>query len=243
MVGQYYPDRIDEFDAAFECLKTDPNYRTTPVASVLTETRLKDIKRFIADLPVESLEKQELLSFGRTVLHDQPLFNVLQQELTSLVSELAGEALEPAYNFLSLYNNLGVCEMHMDAPNAKWTLDICIEQSAPWPIYLAEPEPWPQPKNYPPDWAQQLKQTKPFHEHVLMPNNAVLFSGSSQWHYRNRIAQQQKANFCHLLFLHYFPVGAGQLLNPSKWASLFSMPELEQIKYGSSGASYTFEFS
>ena len=34
----------------------------------------------------------------------------------------------PAYNFLSLYTQLDICEPHMDAPKAKWTLNVCIEQ-------------------------------------------------------------------------------------------------------------------
>ena len=79
----------------------------------------------------DELEKQELFNFGRLVVHDHPYFNQIQNTMTDLVSEIAQEPVEAYYNFLSLYNNLGVCEVHMDALSAKWTLDVCINQSDP----------------------------------------------------------------------------------------------------------------
>ncbi len=33
---------------------------------------------------------------------------------------------------------------HMDAPDAMWTLDICLEQSEPWPISFSQPVDWPE---------------------------------------------------------------------------------------------------
>ena len=31
----------------------------------------------------------------------------------------------------------------MDAPDAKWTLDLCNEQSDAWPIHFSRIMPWP----------------------------------------------------------------------------------------------------
>ncbi|MCY7281379.1 MAG: hypothetical protein LH610_10885 [Sphingomonas bacterium] len=89
-------------------------------------------------------EKHEMLRFGRLIVHEAELCTELQAKLTDRISELVNEPVEPSYNFLSLYNNLGVCAVHMDAPSAKWTFDYCIEQSDPWPIYLSQVQPWPE---------------------------------------------------------------------------------------------------
>jgi hypothetical protein len=62
----------------------------------------------------------------------------MQRELVARVSDLVGEEVEPSYNFLSLYTRMGIFEPHLDAPSAKWTLDICIDQSEPWPIYFSQ---------------------------------------------------------------------------------------------------------
>ena len=97
------------------------------------------------------------MGFGRQVVHDHSELSKIQRTLTETVSSLVGEAVEPCYYFLSLYNNLGVCKVHMDAPLAKWTLDICIEQSAPWPIQFSQWVPWPEQfEQTQDDWRSQI---------------------------------------------------------------------------------------
>lgn len=55
------------------------------------------------------------------------------------MSEAADEAVEAGYNaFLSLYDRLGVCPVHLDSPEAKWTLDLYIDQSVCWPIQVSQ---------------------------------------------------------------------------------------------------------
>ena len=56
-----------------------------------------------------------------------------------------------------------------------------------------------------------------------------MFGGSSQWHYRERIPRPHKDNFCHLVFLHFVPAGAGHLTHASKWAEHFGLPELANL--------------
>ena len=54
----------------------------------------------------------------------------------------------------------------------------------------------------------------------------MVFSGSNQWHYRDRIPRTHERNFCDLLFLHYVPVGCDELLMPGGWHEYFQIPEL-----------------
>ena len=60
----------------------------------------------------------------------------------------------------------------------------------------------------------------------MEPGQAILFSGSSQWHYRDAMPALSTKSSCDLLFLHFIPRGTRELLNPLKWARLFDIPEL-----------------
>ena len=60
----------------------------------------------------------------------------------------------------------------------------------------------------------------------MEPGQAILFSGSSQWHYRNAMPALSTKSSCDLLFLHFIPRGTRELLNPLNWARLFDIPEL-----------------
>ena len=175
---------MQEFIGAFEPLKTYPGFQVQKFDSIFDKTTLIEAQELINSLKTDTLEKRELFKFGRMVVHDHPYFNQLQGSITDLVSKAAQESLEPSYNFLSLYNNLGICQVHMDAPSAKWTLDVCLDQSAPWPIYFSQAQPWPENFNYEQeDWANHIKNdpNNVFSEYSLKVGEAVVFSGSSQW--------------------------------------------------------------
>ena len=163
------------------------------------------------------------------MIHNHPFFNQLQVELKDFVSQAVGEQVEASYNFLSLYNNFGVCAVHMDAPLAKWTLDVCIEQSHPWPIYFSQAQPWPEDFSCNmQDWELSIKQdpANQFTAYSLQEGEAIIFSGSSQWHYRERIPKQAQQNYCHLVFFHFYPTGMRKVLDPKNWVDVFDIAEL-----------------
>ncbi len=225
LVGIHRPDRLDEFVKGFEILKTNKDFITTkPDKPVLNAQQLKDSRQIIKSLTKTQQSTNEMRRMGRLTTHDHPYFTELQHQLLDLVSGIAGEALEPAYNFLSLYNDLGVCEVHMDAPQAKWTLDICIDQSTPWPIQFSQVKPWPDIGQYTEeDWQKQIKNdpNNKFSSFTLTPGEGLVFSGSSQWHYRDKINNSHGKNYCHLVFFHYIPKGSRHLMNPNAWPETF----------------------
>lgn len=219
------PREAASFAVAFDALRTAPDFTVRHVRPLLDEKRFGALLDDVRAVPATMLKSYESADFGRQILHDLPALIALQRELTPLVCDLAGERVEPCYNFLSLYNAGGRCPPHLDAPSAKWTLDLCLAQSGEWPIHFSKVVPWPTDA-----CALSLNdETDParlgitFEEHVLRPNEALLFSGSSQWHYRNAIPDN---GFCHLAFLHYHPAGCADLVDPARWAGYFDLPEL-----------------
>lgn len=117
-------------------------------------------------------------------------------------------------------------------PRAKWTLDLCIDQSDVWPIHFSEIVPWPEDFSYKgDDWQAHVKQSRDLHftSYGLQPNEAVLFSGSSQWHYRDNLTNVTTGGFCNLLFFHYLPKGMREIVRPKNWPEIFGISELAGV--------------
>jgi hypothetical protein len=231
-IEQHHPQKLSEFVGAFEILRTDPGFRVKKLPDLFHGNQRQVMHDLIQGLKKAEIEKHEIFRFGRTVFHNHEFFNSLQKSITDQISDAVNESVEPCYNFLSLYNNLGVCRAHLDAPSAKWTVDYCIEQSAQWPIHLSRVRPWPEDWTHDGnDWELAVKNdpANQFTSFELQEGQAIVFGGSSQWHYRDRIEQKSKLNFCHLVFFHFIPRGTRDLTKPAKWADLFGIPELSDI--------------
>ena len=235
IIRKVKPQALAAFEDAMQVFRTRPDFRVRAFERVFDDDTLEKIRQVVRTLKPTDFKLHEAQQFKRFIVHDHPYFTELQQQLTPLVSEAAGEPVEPNYNFLSLYSAMGVCPIHMDSPEAKWTLDICLNQSEPWPIYFSQIQPWPEigPDSESSvwlagDWEQSIKQSPSanFEARSMEPGQAILFSGSSQWHYRNAMPALSTKSSCDLLFLHFIPRGTRELLSPLNWARLFDIPEL-----------------
>ena len=232
VVARVAPRRLCEFVDAFGPLRTDQAFEVRSLPQVFDVALLAHVRETILAIPRSQFEMHEMRSFGRFVVHDFPEFTALQRNLVDRVSDWAGEAVEPRYNFLAMYTRRGVCNPHLDAPFAKWTLDICIDQSEPWPIHFSEVVPWPEQRHEGQDASPATIKSRAdltFRSLALTPGDAVLFSGSSQWHYRDQLTSQKVSHFCDLLFLHYIPKGTAELVLPKNWSRLFDIPELGNL--------------
>ena len=221
------PHRLREFESAFNVFRTDPRFEAQLLKHVFDDATMDEVRHAAASVAPAQLKMHEARMFKRFVLQDHPFFNELQQRLIDRVSAAVGEPLEAYYNILSLYGAQGVCPLHMDAPFAKWTLDLCLSQSVPWPIHFSPVVPWPEPGIYGTDWQERIREENEgrFSSFVLEPAQSVLFAGSSQWHYRDPMPGGA-SDFCDLLFFHFIPRGSRELVEPANWAALFGIPEL-----------------
>jgi hypothetical protein len=234
IIARVAPTRLAEFVHAFEVLRPPPGYsRQRFVPGFFSTEELGRIRDAIRQIPMDKLEMHEIKNFGRFVVHNWPAFNALQETLVERVSELAGEPVEASYNFLSLYTKMGVCQPHLDAPSAKWTLDICIDQSEPWPINFSQIVPWPETLDELRAISFEEAKTDPdlqFQAEVLAPGDAILFTGTNQWHYREALPPGRGKRHCELLFFHFIPRGVRELTDPRTWPDFFGIPELAAMK-------------
>lgn len=242
-IANEQPQKLKEFVDAFDVFRTRPDYAIKHLPRLFGDEVISELKKLISKLEFGDKTVDELVSFGRFVEWNLPYVASLQEQIADEVGKHVGEPVEPCYNFLSLYKELGVCQPHMDAPFAKWTVDLCIEQSAVWPIHFSQIVPWPEDWQYPgTDWESTIKNdpANVFQSFTMQEGEALIFSGSSQWHYRNAIERVQETNFCHLLFLHYIPAGTRALTRPVNWKEIFDIPELAELENPTGDPNYNF---
>lgn len=221
------PDRLDDFVRAFEVLRVPSAFEATVLRDVVTERQRLEMLATIAALEPAQLEDHELDGFGRHTVHD--LFPWFRDRARDVVEDVTGMALEPTYDFLSLYHDTGRCEVHLDAPNAMWTLDVVLEQSAPWPLHVSRVVAWPGDDDEPTRVPDLDDPSVGWRSLSLEPGEAVVFGGTNQWHGRRPMPQQDPPGFCHLVFFHFVPAGSAALVDPNRWPDLFEEPGLSTI--------------
>ena len=157
-------------------------------------------------------------NFTRRYMHNNPWFMHVHGQLTELASELCGEKLKPSYSFLSMYDKDGTCPLHIDRPQCYRTIDYLIRQSPdePWPIYVgdvmtdADREAIGEGGH--PDTSEAIERVKndtTWNEVGLSPNDALIYSGTHSWHYRDRLPE----GTADLVFFHFVPEGFNDDLN------------------------------
>jgi hypothetical protein len=138
---------------------------------------VREVRRIFEGTPWHDVGAPDKDRFNRYWFHNLPLLVKLHKELK--VDEIFGEPVKPSYVFLSMYGDEGICPLHTDRPQCKYTADLCIDQKEVWPIMVSD------------------------EEYLLQPGEALCYSGTDHPHYRNRI---QPGNFCNLAFFHFVPV-------------------------------------
>lgn len=225
------PEAVGQFIDGFDPLRASSDFTIARLPDLFDAQTHAEIIAISEAVPRDYNDAQELDEyqyFDRKVVWDQPFFVELQRRLLPRVSDIIGTDLVMGYNFLSLYGGAGKCDPHMDEPRSMFTLDYCIAQSDEWPIWFSKHVGWPtaeRMRDFDPDGIKN-DPALDWQAHILRPNQALLFNGSSQWHYRNDITP---GGFCNLLFFHYFPAGGEKLIKPHTWPDHLGIPELEPL--------------
>jgi hypothetical protein len=118
--------------------------------------------------------------------------------VTKLVSKFINQDLVPTYSFISMYGEgQGICPLHLDRSDCLLTVDICVDQAKPWPLYVNHTTLYRMDEDL---VANQEIIKKESVEYILNPGDALFYSGTDHPHWRNKI---QPDNFCDLIFFHF----------------------------------------
>jgi hypothetical protein len=163
----------------------------------------------------------------------------------ALVSAAAGLPVAPQHHFLCPGAALGVCPVHRAAPESKWTLDGCLDQSECWPIHCSTGQAWSQAPDEPEsnpwdrdDWEDHITHSGEFAftPALMPPGEAMLFSQSSPWHCREAIPASPARSDCALVCFQSIPVGTSERVRPDHWARRFDAPGLQALDFGHSAS-------
>jgi hypothetical protein len=194
---------------------------TTIIRSLFDPIAHEAIKAWLAErvpmlslgVPLMSDEDQpDSNRFNRRYAHNPPFLTDIHRQLTGYASELFGVKVIPSYVFLSMYGDQGICPLHIDRSQCFRTIDYLVDQDvdADWPIHIGpmisdkERDRVLEAGEPVDDKAvERIKKAIRFDPVVLSPNDAVAYSGTHQWHYRDRI-QGRSAT---LVFFHFVEEG------------------------------------
>jgi hypothetical protein len=158
--------------------------------------------------------------FVRTYAHNVPFFVSIHHQLIEVASDLFGESVKPSYSFLSMYQDNGICPLHIDRPQCRYTIDYLIRQTQPepWPILIGDHMTDEQRIAIDetgaghPDTPEKIDAriaAENWHRIELNPNDAVCYSGTHSWHYR----PDRLRGTADLVFFHFVPVAFDGPLN------------------------------
>ena len=84
-VFAHHPERLEKFVASFDVLRTDPDFEVKQVRDMLSGEDHARLKALIVAEAGPPLERHEVLSFGRLIVHDAELCAELQAKLTDRI--------------------------------------------------------------------------------------------------------------------------------------------------------------
>ena len=224
------PDKLGEFEAAFAAFQASETFEARSFEQFLPAARFAELAAAVSEVCAGDLEEGELERHGRVRSNHHPLFDEIQRELTGWVGEQVGEAVEPSFNLFSRYNASGVLPPHLDSPDSKWAFGICVASKAQWPIHCSATVAWP-PVSAKDNWSPEEMKRDPalaFRAFALEPNDALLFCGNCQWHYRERAGAVGRENF-DIVYFMYVPKGCRALIKTAGWSAALGIPELASL--------------
>ena len=136
--------------------------------------------------------------FYRSYIYNPDSLLSFHKFVSKFVSKFVNQDLEQTYSFISMYEKgLGICPLHLDRSECLLTVDICIDQAKPWPLYVNHTTPYQTDHDL---IEHQETIKKESVEYILNPGDALFYSGTDHPHWRNKIQQD---NFCDLIFFHF----------------------------------------
>jgi hypothetical protein len=149
------------------------------ICQPLDRSKFLDLQKYVTSIKKNFAGRPYLDSIAnRNFVHNPALLEWWHPDLVNIASEIFRVPVKPSYSFLSMYGDKGVLAKHRDRSQCVFTIDLCVQQSAPWEILIGD-------KGY-----------------LLQEGEAICYSGTDQEHWRNPI---QPNGFCDMAFFHFVP--------------------------------------
>jgi hypothetical protein len=162
--------------------------RFVVLPDVIDPLQLAALRRHFRTLRAQGLfqvDKRQVVGM-RDGLYCELSCMFFQRQLAPLVSVLAQEQIKPSYTWVRRYLPGAQLRRHVDRPQCKWNISLCIDndpdldRQGAWPLFL--------------EVSGQVKQAK------LGMGDAVLYPGAELPHWREALQEKHSVTMC---FFHY----------------------------------------
>ncbi|HTS08872.1 MAG TPA: hypothetical protein VMP68_25100 [Candidatus Eisenbacteria bacterium] len=135
------PERHSDTVSNFSALFQSEGY--APLPSLLHPFHVAALRRYYRSLIRSGqIHLGDAQSALRYVVHNEPVARFFHQQLTGMISNVAGEPLKPSYVYLASYLAGAELEKHTDREQCEFSITMCLDFSpepdlaTPWPICL-----------------------------------------------------------------------------------------------------------
>lgn len=184
----------------------------TVLRELIKPPQMKAMRRFYRELI-----DQGFMIFGdpqvgrRFKRPNEPLARVFHENLTHLMSILAGKEVKPSYVFAASYREFAELLPHTDRKQCEFSISFQVDYQpepenhlSPWALYISQPDfpiDFERPyhgENFPAK-CPEVDKNKPIH---LASGDAVFYKGCEVIHYRYALPANHQSTS---LFFHYVP--------------------------------------
>jgi hypothetical protein len=125
----------------------------------------------------------------RITRHREPVCEFLHAQVASFVQAVVPDAM-PSYSLLGVYHPGAVLRRHLDRPQCEWNMSLVLDADPDVPLAEA----WPL-------FIEAGGEAFPVR---LAVGDAVLYSGTKSWHWREALPEGRKTAAA---FFHFVPRG------------------------------------
>jgi len=144
-------------------------------SNFLSKDDFKTLQDYVVGLDKTSTNFSE--QFNRYEFGGSDILNLLHTKLTDFARDFfENPSIVPSFNFGSWYFGDASLEKHRDVNACQYSIDMCVYQKEPWDLYI---------------------EGKPY---TLMENEAVLYYGEEQRHWREKFPNPEYNVVCNVFF-------------------------------------------
>jgi len=224
-----HPRVLARLELALSHLVVDPQFHLESRAAFLPSDALASLTAAI-DRHSTDMHDEEMPMLGRLKINDLPAFEPARELAQRWVEDRTGLEVVPTYTMFVRYGAQGKLPVHLDSPDSHFTVGIRLGHASNWPITCSAVQTWP-PDVDPQAWSGEALQNDlslGWRTIDPEPNEAILFSASTQWHWRGPMPSGSDRPY-DMLYCSFIAREGRYILSPEGWTEGLGIDELRPL--------------
>lgn len=171
---QQHADALMQHAAFFD------RHRYVPIADLLHPFHVAVLRKYVRERMTLGLFQEGEANYEHCdLIHNDPVARFFHHQLTTRISQIVGEPIQPSYAYIIRYRSGAELSRHTDRAQCEFTISLCLDfvpepkDVAPWPISVETP-----------DSTVVVKQSL---------GDSLLFCGRELPHYRAKLGENKQS--------------------------------------------------